>query len=178
MFLWLFPLKEIRPYLVSSYNKDSQVVKVEPLELNKESLATLMEIKCREFITDLHTFDGQTEMIRLKRLVAMASDEVIAFVENVLNVESQNSIAKKLQENNITRSVIVKHVHSLAPEAPNKWQVHWEMVESGEQAQKRTYHVSVVTAEAQAKTLSPEEVDINPIGFNVTAYSVRMVEND
>jgi type IV secretory pathway component VirB8 len=54
--------------------------------------------------------------------------------------------------------------------------VEWELLEVGDQIQKRTNYVSVITAEAQAKTLSAEEADINPIGFNVTAYSVRMVE--
>ena len=66
--LWLLPLKEIKPYLVAFYEKDKQVVKVEPVELEKPSSKTLVEFKCREFVTDLHTFDGQTEAIRLKRL--------------------------------------------------------------------------------------------------------------
>jgi type IV secretory pathway component VirB8 len=63
-FIYLMPLKEIKPYLVSAYNKDSQVVKVEPLEVNTETMRKLIEIKCREFVVDLHTFDGQTETVR------------------------------------------------------------------------------------------------------------------
>ena len=174
--LWLVPLKEIKPYLVSAYNKDSQVVKVEPLELNKPSLRKLTEIMCREFVVDLHTFDGQTEAIRLQRLSTMAADDVMDIVENFLNTENPVSVAKKLREEKITRSVKVQHVVSLSPEDPNMWRVDWELLEIGDQVQKRTNYVSVITAETQTKTLRSGEDDINPIGFNVTAYSVRVVE--
>ena len=174
--LWLVPLKEIKPYLVSAYNKDSQVVKVEPLELNKPSLRKLTEIMCREFVVDLHTFDGQTEAIRLQRLSTMAADDVMDIVENFLNTENPVSVAKKLREEKITRSVKVQHVVSLSPEDPNMWRVDWELLEIGDQVQKRTNYVSVITAETQTKTLRSGEDDINPIGFNVTAYSVREVE--
>ena len=95
--LWLVPLKEIKPYLVSAYNKDSQVVKVEPLELNKPSLRKLTEIMCREFVVDLHTFDGQTEAIRLQRLSTMAADDVMDIVENFLNTERSEEHTSELQ---------------------------------------------------------------------------------
>jgi type IV secretory pathway component VirB8 len=174
--LWLIPLKEVKPYLVSAYNKDSQVVKVEPLELHKSSLKKLTEIKCREFVMDLHTFDGQTEAIRFKRLSTMASDDVMVLIDNFLNIENQSSVAKKLQEEKIVRSVKVQHVVSLSPEDSNMWRVDWELLEIVDQVQKHTNYVSVITAETQTKTLRSGEDDINPIGFNVTAYSVRVIE--
>jgi type IV secretory pathway component VirB8 len=85
-------------------------------------------------------------------------------------------VAKKLQEEKIVRSVKVQHVVSLSPEDSNMWRVDWELLEVGDQIQKRTNYVSVITAETQTKTLRSGEDDINPIGFNVTAYSVRVVE--
>ena len=178
LFVHLFPLKEIKPFLVSSYNKDSQVVKVEPLELNTDSLKKLMEIKCKEFVADLHTFDGQTESVRLKRLFLMAEEEVKDFIDNYLNSENSHSIAKKLQEAQVTRSVNVKHSNHLAPEAPNKWQVQWELLEvEKDGSQKRSSYISVITAEAKERKFYAGEDDINPIGFTVTQYKVRVVND-
>ena len=177
-FIYLMPLKEIKPYLVSSYNKDSQVVKVEPLEVNTEAMKKLMGIKCREFITDLHTIDGQTETLRLKRLSLMVVEDIKPVVDNFLNVESQNSIAKKLIEAQISRSVNIKHIVNLAPDAPNKWQIQWESLEVEKEAHRRTHFVSIITAEAQERAFHAGEDDINPIGFTVTQYAVRMISND
>jgi type IV secretion system protein VirB8 len=177
--LYLMPLKELKPFLVSSYNKDSQVVNVEPLEVNTSSMQKLLEIKCREFVVDLHTFDGQTEAVRLKRLHTMTEDgEVIEYLDNFLNIENQNSDAKKLKENNVTRSVSIKHLNNLAPEAPNMWQVNWVLVETEKDGSQRFINcVSVVTAEAKERKLFAGEDDINPIGFTVTQYKMRVLHD-
>jgi len=179
-FLYLMPLKELKPFLVSSYNKDSQVVKVEPLEVNADSMRKLIEIKCREFVVDLHTFDEQTETVRLNRLHTMVEDgsPVVEYLENFLNTENQNSDAKKLKENNIIRSVSVKHINSLAPEAPNMWQVNWVLVETEKDGSQRFINcVSVITAEARERKLFAGEDDVNPIGFTVTQYKMRVVHD-
>jgi len=178
-FLYLMPLKELRPFLVSAYNKDSQVVKVEPLEVNVNSMRKLIEIKCREFVVDLHTFDGQTEVIRLNRLHTMVDDpSVIEYLENFLNTENQNSDAKKLKENNVTRSVSVKQVISLAPTAPNMWQVNWVLAETEKDGSQRFINcVSVITAEARERKMFAGEDDINPIGFTVVQYKMRVLHD-
>ena len=177
--IYLMPLKELKPFLVSAYNKDSQVVNVEPLEVNTNGMQKLLEIKCREFVIDLHTFDGQTEVVRLKRLHTMTEEgEVIEYLDNFLNVENQNSDAKKLKDNNVTRSVSVKHINSLAPEAPNMWQVNWVLVESEKDGSQRFINfVSVITAESKERKLFAGEDDINPIGFTVTQYKMRVLHD-
>lgn len=177
--IYLMPLKELKPFLVSSYNKDSQVVNVEPLEINTNAMRKLLEIKCREFVVDLHTFDGQTEAVRLKRLHTMTEDgEVIEYLDNFLNIENQSSDAKKLKDNNVTRSASVKNIVSFAPEAPNMWQVNWVLVEMEKDGLQRFINcVSVITAEAKERKLFAGEDNINPIGFTVTQYKMRVLHD-
>ena len=139
----------------------------------------LIEIKCREFVVDLHTFDGQTEAVRLKRLHTMTEDgDVIEYLDNFLNIENQNSDAKKLKENNVTRSVSIKHLNNLAPEAPNMWQVNWVLVETEKDGSQRFINcVSVITAEAKERKLFAGEDNINPIGFTVSQYKMRVLHD-
>ena len=65
-FLWLFPLKEVKPLLLTAYNKDTQIIKIEPIEKTTYGYIKLMEIYAKQFVVDLHTVDGQTEKSRLK----------------------------------------------------------------------------------------------------------------
>ncbi|HRA43437.1 MAG TPA: VirB8/TrbF family protein, partial [Gammaproteobacteria bacterium] len=151
--LWLLPLKETKPYLISGYNKDSQVIKVEPIEKNTQGLSILMGMLSAEFVVDLHTIDGVTEEARFKKLSLMASSETIDFIETQLNVVSSNSVAKKVLESGVTRSVNIKGVTNLAPDAPNTWQVEWEAIEkdSNTEAQRRNAFISTIMAEPQEK---------------------------
>jgi type IV secretion system protein VirB8 len=103
---------------------------------------------------------------------------VIEYLENFLNIENQNADAKKLKENNVTRSVSVKQVISLAPTAPNMWQVNWVLTETEKDDSQRFINcVSVITAEARERQLFAGEDDINPIGFTVTQYKMRVLHD-
>ena len=174
--LWLMPLKEIKPYLLTGYNKDTQVVKVEPIEKTTQGWHKLMEIYSKEFVINLHTLDGQTELARLKTCQLMAEDETQEFIENQLNTNNPHSAAKKMLEASITRSVEIKQVINLAPEAPNTWQVNWVSLEqeANTQVQRKNHFISVITAETQPKIFGPGDEELNPIGFTVIRYSLRM----
>ena len=174
--LWLLPLKETKPYLLSGYNKDSQVIKVEPIEKNTQGLSVLMGILSAEFVTDLHTVDGVTEEARLKKLSLMASSETSDFIETQLNVANSHSVAKKVLESGVTRSVNIKGVTNLAPDAPNTWQVEWESIEQDASTgiQRRNAFISTIMAEPQEKTFSSGDEKLNPIGYTVIKYTLRM----
>ena len=178
-FLWLFPLKEVKPLLLTAYNKDTQIIKIEPIEKTTYGYTKLMEIYAKQFVVDLHTVDGQTEKSRLKKLLLMTQDETNDYVESILNTEDSNATIRQLIEANITRSVIIKNVNYLAPDAPNTWQIDWELLEIDQHhtIQKRTNFSSVVTAESQIKKLNFDEEDLNPVGFTVLRYSIRLDPN-
>ena len=178
-FLWLFPLKEVKPLLLTAYNKDTQIIKIEPIEKTTYGYNKLMEIYAKQFVVDLHTVDGLTEKSRLKKLSLMTQDETTDYVDSVLNTENDNATIRKLMDANITRSVIIKNVNYLAPDAPNTWQIDWELLDINKDhtIQKRTNFSSVVTAETQIKQVSFDEEDLNPVGFTVIRYSIRLGNN-
>ena len=178
-FLWLFPLKEVKPLLLTAYNKDTQIIKIEPIEKTTYGYNKLMEIYAKQFVVDLHTIDGLTEKSRLKKLSLMTQDETTDYIDSVLNTENDSSTIRKLMDANITRSVIIKNVNYLAPDAPNTWQIDWELLEINKDhtIQKRTNFSSVVTAETQIKQVSFDEEDLNPVGFTVIRYSIRLGNN-
>lgn len=177
--LWLFPLKEVKPLLLTAYNKDTQIIKIEPIEKTTNGYIKLMEIYAKQFVIDLHTVDGQTENTRLKKLLLMTQSETSDYVDSVLNIEHNNSIIRKLIDANITRSVLIKDVNYLAPDAPNTWRIDWELLEINKDytIQKRTNFSSIVMAEAQTKKLRFNEEDLNPVGFTVIRYSIRLGVN-
>lgn len=174
--IWLLPLKEIKYSLVTGYNKETQVIKVEPIEKTTYGWNKLMEILSKQFVVDLHTLDGQTEEQRLKKLSLMVDEETREFVENQLNMSKHNSSARKVLEAGVKRSVNIKSITNLAPEAPNTWQVEWEGLENDVNAevQRRNHFISTITAETQEKTVHSGEEELNPVGYTVTRYSLRM----
>lgn len=178
-FLWLFPLKEVKPLLLTAYNRDTQIIKIEPIEKTTYGYNKLMEIYAKQFVVDLHTIDGLTEKSRLKKLSLMTQDETTDYVDSVLNTENDNATIRKLMDANITRSVIIKNINYLAPDAPNTWQIDWELLDINKDhtIQKRTNFSSVVTAETQIKQVSFDEEDLNPVGFTVIRYSIRLGNN-
>ena len=174
--LWILPLKETKPYLLTGYNKDSQVIKVEPIEKNTKGLDILMGILSAEFVVDLHTIDGMTEAQRLKKLSLMASSETSDFIDTQLNMANSNSVAKKVFESGVTRSVHIKGVTNLAPDAPNTWQVEWDVIEkdSSTEVKRRNAFISTIMAEPQEKIFSSGDEKLNPIGYTVVKYTLRM----
>lgn len=178
--LWLFPLKEVKTVLLTGYNKDTQIIKIEPIAKTTYGYNKLMEIYAKQFVIDLHTVDGQTEKHRLKKLLLMAQDETKDYIDSVLNIDNLNAVIRQLIDANITRSVNIKNVNYLAPDAPNTWQINWELLETGKDQliQKRISFSSVITAESQLKKVTAEEEELNPVGFTVIKYSVRLGVND
>jgi type IV secretory pathway component VirB8 len=74
---------------------------------------------------------------------------------------------------------VIKNVNHLAPDAPNTWRIDWELLEINQEhsVQKRTNFSSIVMAETQTKQVSFDEEDLNPVGFTVIRYSIRLGNN-
>lgn len=174
--VWMLPLKEIKHSLVTGYNKDTQVIKVEPIEKTTLGWNKLMEIYAKQFVVDLHTIDGQTEGIRLKKLSLMTNFKTQEYVEKQLNTSIQDCVAKKIFEAGVTRSISIKRVTSFSPDAPNIWQVDWEVNEYDlkNEVQRNHSFISTLTAETSEKVGSGEAEELNPIGYTVIEYSLRM----
>jgi type IV secretion system protein VirB8 len=175
MFLVMFPLKEIQPMFLNVTDKANQVVKVEPIEKSVKGFDLLQEKLARHYVMLRETFDLSTEEQRYQELEKFSSSELWNAFWPLVNPDSADSHLKKRQEKRITRSVIIHSCSSLAPEAPNTYQVEWESIDQQDtQETSRGSWISTLTVELQPSETSYADQYINPIGFKVIRYSIQM----
>lgn len=175
--LALFPLKEVRPMLVTTHSKSEQIVQVEPLKLSKEATKLLIEALVRQYVMLREPIDLQSEPHRWGKILKFSSDPLAKAFYNLYKKENPKSPFKKFQDQGITRSVILKTSACLAPSAPDVWQVEWESIDhKGDQEIGRARWVSTLTVGLTKKEVSYEDQYLNPIGFEVRHYAVSRKE--
>ena len=178
MFLVLFPLKEIQPMFLNVTDKANQIVKVEPIEKTVQGFDLLQEKLARHYVVLRETFDLITEEQRYHEIEKFSSNELWNAFWVLMNPERSDSPIRKRQEKKITRSVLIHSCASLAPEAPNTFQVEWESVDLQEgQETARGRWVSTLAVELQPTETSFTDQYLNPIGFKVVRYSVQKTES-
>ena len=117
----LFPLKEVRPMLLTVQDKSNQVVKVEPIEKNTKGEALLMETLSRQFVLDRETIDCHSEPIRWERLALFGTEALNTSFSEQMDLRHNHSPLKMFCERKIHRSVKILSSVSLAPSAPHLW---------------------------------------------------------
>ncbi len=170
----LFPLKEIRPMLLTTQDKANQVVKVEPLEKNTKGWDLLMEKLAQQYVLDRETIDCHTEQYRWQKLALFSSEELNASFAAQMTLKNPESPLKQFADNGITRTVHIVSSVGLGPSAPDLWQVEWGSVDtdSNTHHQTRGHWVSTLTVNIEERSVSAEDQYVNPIGFTVVHYSV------
>lgn len=169
----LFPLKEVQPMLVTLKEKSEQIVRIEPIERNEKATTLLMETLSRQYVSLRETIDLQTEEMRWKHLSLMTGAQLNEEFLSLMKPENQDSPFKKRQEEQVTREIQILSSTSLAPSAPNIFQVEWvsrdrhkgEIIGQG-------HWVSTLTVVLEPHEVSLEDQYINPIGFTVTHYTL------
>ena len=171
LIIWLFPLKEVLPILITFHN--GQIAKVASIEVNSPALQNVSEGLARQYVVEAETFDGQTEDYRIKRLILLSSPELEPYLKTI-NPEDSGSINKRFKERGITRAVHIKNSLNLGPTAPNIWQVEWESLDMDLKTREETRAnwVSTLTVEIREHKIHLEDRFINPIGFTVVHYQV------
>ncbi|OJX10121.1 MAG: hypothetical protein BGO77_03135 [Caedibacter sp. 37-49] len=121
----LLPLKEVRPMLVTLKDKGEQVVHIEPFERNEKATTLLMETLSRQYVTLRETIDLQTEEVRWKHLSLMTGSQLNEEFMSLMKPDNQDSPFKKRLDEQVTREIQILSSTSLAPSAPNIFQVEW-----------------------------------------------------
>lgn len=169
----LFPLKEVRPMLVTLKDKGEQVVRIEPITRNEKATTLLMETLSRQYVTLRETIDLQTEDVRWKQLSLMTGPQLNDEFMSLMKPENQDSPFKKRLDDNVTREVEILSSTSLAPSAPNIFQVEWISRDRHKgQVIGQGHWVSTLTVSLEPHEVSFEDQYINPIGFTVTHYTL------
>lgn len=169
----LLPLKEIKPMLVTIKDKGDQIVRIEPIERNEKATTLLMETLSRHYVTLRETIDLQTEDVRWKHLSLMTGAELNHEFLESMTLENADSPFKKRQEQKVTREVQILSSTSLAPSAPNIFQVEWISRDRHQgQIIGQGYWISTLTVALEPHEIPIEDQYINPIGFTVTHYTI------
>ncbi|AIL13627.1 hypothetical protein IM40_11215 (plasmid) [Candidatus Paracaedimonas acanthamoebae] len=169
----LLPLKEVQPMLVTLKDKGEQVVRIEPITRNEKATILLMETLSRQYVTLRETIDLQTEELRWKQLSLMTGAQLNDEFMSLMKPENQDSPFKKRQEELVTREIQILSSTSLAPSAPNIYQVEWISRDRHKgQVIGQGHWVSTLTVSLEPQAVSIEDQYINPIGFTVTHYTL------
>lgn len=174
----LFPLKEVKPMLVTFSEQQNQVVRIEPLAKDLQGTDVLLEKLACRYVELRETFDGVTENARLQELMHMSAPELWEAYGALIAEENPQSPFKAFQQSHVTRSVKIKSCFCLAPAAPDTYRIEWESLDTqeGQEGERKEWVTTL------AITLDPREVRfedkyINPIGFTVIHYAVAKKEN-
>jgi len=173
--IWaLIPLKEIKPMLFTSSTKANQVIHIEPLEKGTKGLELLMETLARQYVELRETFDFQTENYRWQKVCWFSSPELGDAFQYQMSKQASNSPFEQFKQRGFTRAINIISSTSLAPSAPNVWQVDWESLDRDPKTglETRSLWISTITAECQERAVNLEDQYINPIGFTVIHYTV------
>lgn len=173
--VFLFPLKETRPYLLVLKDKGEQVVQIEPIGLNIKGLDLLIEGLCRRYVSLRESIDGITEEERWKQVAFLSSEEIWHDFDGKMNLQNNTSPLKKHREDKVTRAVTIKVSSHVSHDV---WQVEWESISShhGQEIERHRW-VSTLQVELRPNVYQLEDQFINPIGFTVINYTVSKRED-
>ncbi len=169
----MFPLKQVQPMLVTIKDNGEQVVRIEPIDKNVKALEQLKETLARQYVQLRETFDLQTEPNRWRQMSLMSSEELSHDFQELMNPNTASSPFKKRAEEKTTRSVRILSSASLAPSAPDIYQVEW-VSEDWHKGQMigREQWLTTMTVSLEERAFEYEDQYINPIGFTVNHYTV------
>lgn len=167
----LFPLKEIRPYLIGLRDKGDQVVHIEPVYKTVPGLKKLKESLCRHYVTLRETIDGQSEEGRWRNeLYYFCSEEIWLDFKQYMNPQLATSPYKQCLDQKATRSV---KILMSSPIARDIYRVEWELTTTIRgQVVEKSHWVSTMTVEMRPNTVNQASELINSLGFTVVGYTV------
>lgn len=194
LIITLFPLQKVIPFLVTFKSQDSQVVKVEPLEADAQSMRYASEDSIRQYVTMRHKvvpdFNIMNEQWGPKSRIA-AQTATAAYQD--FRKASDDEL-KQLVSQNYTRDVQINSVTRLPD---GTWQVAFTTVDhsagqvlpappSGgfsagigasnqgivQPGESRQEWVATMRIAYQPQRVRFSDRLLNPLGFTVTDYSV------
>ena len=173
LLMTLWPLKEIQPVLITLKDKGEQVVHIEPLERSVKGLQQLTEAMCRKYIKLRETFDLHTENVRWQEVAYMSSDLLAKAFQAQVAPDTKSGVLYQRTQDRTRREVKILSSASLAPQAPDMYQVEWqsEDFQDGQSLGVKTWQ-STLTVSLESRSMREVDQYINPTGFTVTHYTV------
>jgi len=169
----LFPLKEIRPMMVSFSDKQNQVVRIEPLMRDVQGLNLMVEKLLMRYVDLRETIDGITESKRFQEVSNMTSPGLWDEFWGLMKTDNPKSPLRAFSTSRMTRSVHVERCLSLAATAPNTYRIEWVSVDSrqGQEVSRQNW-ITTIAVKFEEKEVRYEDQYINPLGLTVTHYTI------
>lgn len=173
--MMVFPLKQPVPMLVTAAAKSDQVVLIEPIQRNSKGVDLLLETLARQYVLLREPLDFQTESLRWSQLAYFSSTDLMRSFQQQMDTHNSKSPYMEFQRQGVVRQVNILSSASLAPSAPNVWQVEWESLDRDTHTNEllaRKVWVSTMTASCIEQEAVFKDQYLNPIGFTVSHYRV------
>jgi type IV secretion system protein VirB8 len=173
--MMVFPLKQPLPMLVTAAAKSDQVVLIEPIQRNSKGVDLLLETLARQYVLLREPLDFQTEGLRWSQLAYFSSTDLMRSFQQQMDIHNPKSPYMEFQRQSVIRQVTILSSASLAPSAPNVWQVEWESLDRDMQTNEllaRKVWVSTLTASCIEQETIFKDQYLNPVGFTVSHYRV------
>jgi len=194
LLLTIFPLQKVVPFMVTFKGQDSQVVRVEPLEADAQTMRYASEDMVRQYITMRHKVTPDFTIMNAQwgprsRIAAQTTLETY----QAFRAASENEL-KQLVSQNYSRDV---EINTVAQLPDGTWQVNFTTIDhsagqvipapstGGFGAASDVNQPGIVQAGESRQTwlatlridYQPQRVQfsdrlLNPLGFTVTDYSV------
>lgn len=185
MVSYLYPAQKTKHVFLQVSDRSEQVVKVLPIETNKEGIKVLTEHYIRQYIEDRETLDLHTEKSRFLRVKKFHSRSVDDAFMKLMNKDNKSSPIRVFRERNMIRQVEVLNTWDLHERGvPNTYQIDWKAIDSdrqtGEIKQTRKFRTmaTAVLDEKFKKYIKQKHKDDNPIGLTIIKYTVKPLKGE
>lgn len=123
LIIMLFPLQKVFPYLVTFKSQESQVVSIEPMEINAPGMLYATEDAVRDFVTQRHTFIPNAELMKARwGQGSRLSTRMAAPLFQKFSAAAENEI-QTMMAAGFNRTVDIVSVQRISQ---NTWQVNFK----------------------------------------------------
>jgi type IV secretory pathway component VirB8 len=172
--VFMLPLKEVQPMLVTFASKEQQLVQIETLKKGLLGFDLLLEYMAQDYVYMRESIDLQTESLRWSKVIKQTSLELAKTFAEDISIKNEKSPLILFKAKNMVREVEILEITDLAP-IPNAWRVEWRSIDknaaTGEVKATKTW-VSKLRSELQQHEIDAENRYDNLIGFTVIDYKV------
>lgn len=182
----MMPLKEIKPYFFTHYEKGEQIIKIEPLEKTIQGTNKLLATYAARVIKLWHTIDLKNDGLRWEELGFFLSEAALGELKHENDPQKKDSFYSKMREAKLVRYVKIENVSMIDA---NTFQVDWETYdfdsklnadrdyfafdESLPVKQNRQWR-TILKFELMPQLVKAHYEHINPIGFVTTEITTTL----
>lgn len=174
----LMPLKTVKPMLLTVSDRSDQVVHVEPFSQGTHGFRLLTEKLVRDYVRTAHTIVPDGSAMRElwgRRLFRFSSPAVFTRLRELFEAPAQAMV-----DDGLSRGVEILGDPRLIEQSGGRlyWQVSFETIDTRvtEELDRQSWVASLIV-EFLPQQVTFEDRYINPIGFQVTGYTVARADS-